>query len=153
MDSPEIPITIADPAAGRRYSGLLLTGVPTQPAPLCMQLRLGHIGLRPISGLVDLTNYIMADLGQPMHAFDAAKVHRIEVGWARDGERFRTLDGIERTLTTQTLMIQSRRRAIALAGIMGGLDTEVSEATASLLLESANFDAATIRRTAAARAA
>ena len=68
-DLPEIPISIADAAACRRYSGLLLTGVPTQPAPLWMQLRLGHIGLRPISGLVDLTNYIMADLGQPMHAF------------------------------------------------------------------------------------
>ena len=145
---PAIEIEIDDPSACPRYSGLLVQGVPTRPAPLWMQLRLGHVGMRPITGLVDLTNYIMADLGQPMHAFDAAKVDRIEVGWAHDGERFRTLDGIERTLTTQTLMIQSRRRAIALAGIMGGLDTEVSESTASLLLESANFDAATIRRTA-----
>ncbi len=145
---PRIEIEIDDPEAGPRYSGIVLEGVPTQPAPLWMQLRLGHVGMRPITGLVDLTNYIMADLGQPMHAFDAAKVRRIEVAWARDGQRFRTLDGIERTLTPQTLMIQCRRRSIALAGVMGGLDTEVCETTGSLLLESANFHPAVIRRTA-----
>jgi phenylalanyl-tRNA synthetase beta chain len=105
--------------------------------------------MRPISGLVDLTNYIMADLGQPMHAFDAARVPHIEVDRAKEGELFRTLDGVERRLTSAELMIQCRGESIALAGVMGGLQTEVSESTASLLLESANFDPATIRRTAA----
>jgi len=144
----EVPIKIADPRACRRYTGLIVEGVPTQPAPLWMQLRLGHVGQRPISGLVDLTNYIMLELGQPMHAFDASKVDRIEVDWAKDGERFKTLDGVERTLTRGDLMIQSRGKSVALAGVMGGLQTEVGEATTSLLLESANFDPATIRKTA-----
>ncbi len=145
---PEVEITIADSDACPRYSGIVLAGVPTQPAPLWMQLRLGHVGLRPISGLVDLTNYIMADLGQPMHAFDAGKVDRIEVDWAKRGERFRTLDGVDRELTSSDLMIQCRGKSVALAGVMGGLETEVTEATETLLLESANFDQTTIRKTA-----
>lgn len=145
---PTVSIELADPEASPRYSGIVLAGVPAQPAPLWMQLRLGHVGMRPISGLVDLTNYVMADLGQPMHAFDADRADRIEVDWAQDGETFRTLDGIERVLTRQTLMIKSKGESIALAGVMGGLETEVSERTTRLLLESANFNAATIRRTA-----
>jgi phenylalanyl-tRNA synthetase beta chain len=145
---PEIPIAIADPQACRRYTALVVEGVPTQPAPLWMQLRLGHVGQRPISGLVDLTNYVMLDLGQPMHAFDAAKVDRIEIDWAKEGERFKTLDGVERTLGRDDLMIKAGGRSVALAGVMGGLDTEVSESTTSLLLESANFDPAPVRRTA-----
>jgi phenylalanyl-tRNA synthetase beta chain len=145
---PEVPIEIADGNACRRYTGLVLEGVPTIPGPMWMQLRLGRVGMRPISSLVDLTNYIMADLGQPMHAFDAARVPRIEVDWAKDGELFRTLDGVERKLTDSELMIQCQGKSIALAGVMGGLETEVFETTTSLLLESANFDPATIRRTA-----
>jgi len=144
----EIPIVIADANASPRYSALVVEGVPAQPAPLWMQLRLGHVGQRPISGLVDLTNYVMMDLAQPMHAFDAAKVRCIEVDWAAEGERFKTLDGVERTLTKTDLMIKSGGRSVALAGVMGGLETEVSGRTTSLLLESANFDGATIRRTA-----
>ncbi len=145
---PEVPIKIADPDACPRYSAIVLEGVPTQPAPQWMQLRLSHVGQRPISGLVDLTNYVMCELGQPMHAFDAAKISRIEVDGAKEGERFRTLDGVERTLTPRDLMIQCAGRSIALAGVMGGLDTEVSSATTKLLLESANFNGAIIRRTA-----
>ena len=145
---PEVEISIADPEACPRYSGIVVEGVPTLPAPLWMQLRLGHVGMRPITGLVDLTNYVMADLGQPMHAFDAAKVKRIEVDWAEEGERFQTLDGAERTLSADTLMIKREGQSIALAGVMGGLETEVSETTISLLLESANFAASAIRRTA-----
>lgn len=145
---PEVPIAIADGNACRRYSGLILGGVPTQPAPLWMQLRLGRTGMRPISGLVDLTNYIMADLGQPMHAFDAARVTRIEVDWAKEGETFQTLDEIDRKLIADDLMILSKGTSVALAGVMGGQETEVTESTETLLLESANFDPATIRRTA-----
>ncbi|MEK6675503.1 MAG: phenylalanine--tRNA ligase subunit beta, partial [Planctomycetota bacterium] len=144
----EVSIKVAAPEACRRYSGLVLTGVPFQSGPLWMQLRLGRVGLRPISALVDLTNYIMLDLGQPMHAFDAAKVDRIEVDWAKPGERFRTLDGVDRALPPKTLMIQGHGQSIAIAGVMGGHETEVTAETSSLLLESANFDAATIRRTA-----
>ena len=148
VDGPAIPIEIAVPTAARRYTGLRLAGVPTQPAPLWMQLRLGHVGMRPISALVDLTNYVMADLGQPMHAFDGGRVDRIEVDWATEGEVFRTLDGMDRTLTAKTLMIKGGGQSIALAGVMGGLETEISDETSSLLLESANFDSATVRRTA-----
>jgi len=147
-DARSVSLQIADARACPRYSALTLEGVPTQPAPLWMQLRLGHVGQRPISGLVDLTNYIMMDLGQPMHAFDASKVDCIEVDWAADGERFRTLDGIERVLSKSDLMIKRRGESIALAGLMGGLETEVGEATRALLLESANFNPATVRRTA-----
>ena len=140
------PISIADGEACPRYSGIVLEGVATQPAPLWMQLRLGRVGMRPISALVDLTNYIMAELGQPMHAFDAAKVGRIEVDFANNGQRLRTIDGVERELFGDTLMIQCQGVNIALAGIMGGLETEVCDTTTSLLLESANFNPVTIRK-------
>jgi len=145
---PEIPIVIDDPAKCPRYSALRFTGIRSQPAPLWMQVRLAHVGLRPIDILVDLTNYIMAELGQPMHAFDCADIDRIEVATAKPGEKFTTLDGTERTLPTAALMIQSNRRSIALAGIMGGAETEVTDNTQSLLLESANFEPVTIRRCA-----
>jgi phenylalanyl-tRNA synthetase beta chain len=145
---PPIAITIAAAAACPRYSAILSEGVGTQPAPLWMQLRLGHIGQRPISALVDLTNYVMQDIGQPMHAFDGEKVRQIEVDWAAEGERFKTLDGIERVLAKTDLMIKSKGRSVALAGVMGGIETEVTATTKSLLLESANFNGATVRRTA-----
>ena len=149
-DLPEIPITIDDPARCPRYSALRFTGVRPQPAPLRMQVRLAHVGLRPIDILVDLTNYIMAELGQPMHAFDGSRIDRIEVALAKAGEKFRTLDGLDRTMPEGALMIQCNRRSVALAGIMGGADTEITPKTNDLLLESANFDAATIRRCAVA---
>ena len=150
----EFPISIAAAEACPRYSGIVVScglwveKCGLRPAPLWMQLRLGHVGLRPINGLVDLTNYIMADLGQPMHAFDAAKVDRIEVAFAKAGERFQTLDDVKRSLAPEMLMIQCRGRSVALAGLMGGLDTEVSKATTEVLLESANFNPATIRSAA-----
>jgi phenylalanyl-tRNA synthetase beta chain len=147
---PEIPIIIDDAGKSPRYSALRFTGVRPQPAPLWMQVRLAHVGLRPIDILVDLTNYIMAELGQPMHAFDGSNIDRIEVAVAAPGEKFRTLDGVDRAMPPGALMIQSHRKSVALAGIMGGADTEITEKTTSLLLESANFEAATIRRCAAA---
>lgn len=147
---PEIPIEIDDPARCPRYTGLRMTGVVNQPSPLWMQARLGRVGMRPIDCLVDLTNYIMAELGQPMHAFDGDRVERIEVGLAKSGSKFTTLDGIERKLPEQALMILSSRKPVAIAGIMGGLETEVSSGTRSLLLESASFEPAGIRRCAAA---
>ncbi len=147
---PTIPIVIDDPELCPRYSALTMTGLRTQPAPLWMQARLSHVGQRPIDLLVDLTNYIMFELGQPTHAFDGEKVAQIEVGVAKPGETFRTLDGMDRKLPDGTLMIQSARRNVALAGIMGGAATEVTAETKTVLLESANFEPATIRRAAAA---
>lgn len=146
--STAVPIVIADVKACPRYSAIVIEGVGTQPAPLWMQLRLGHVGQRPISGLVDLTNYVMQDIGQPMHAFDAGKVRQVEVDFAAEGEKFKTLDGVERTLTRSDLMIKSKGSSVALAGVMGGLETEVTPSTKSLLLESANFNGVTVRRTA-----
>ena len=138
---PAVPIVIDDPAKCPRYSALRFTGVRPQPAPLWMQVRLAHVGLRPIDILVDLTNYIMAELGQPMHAFDCAKIDRIEVAVAKPGEKFVTLDGFTRTMPEGALMIQCNRQSVALAGIMGGANTEVTARTTDLLLESANFEA------------
>jgi phenylalanyl-tRNA synthetase beta chain len=149
-DLPAIPIEIDDPDRCPRYTGLKFSGVKAQAAPLWMQARLGHIGMRPIDCLVDLTNYIMAELGQPMHAFDGDKVDRIEVGSAEPGSTFTTLDGAERVLPEEALMILCHRRPVALAGIMGGLETEVSPRTQTMLLESANFEPAQIRRCATA---
>jgi phenylalanyl-tRNA synthetase beta chain len=147
---PELPIVIDDPERCPRYSGLVMEGVQAVPAPLWMQVRLSHVGVRPIDILVDLTNYIMCELGQPMHAFDGDNVDRIEVALAKAGETFATLDGVERVMPASALMIQSNRRSVALAGIMGGADTEVKPTTKRLLLESANFEPATIRRCATA---
>ena len=127
-----------------------MTGLKAQPAPLWMQLRLARVGMQPINLIVDLTNYIMADLGQPMHAFDGDKVDCIEVGVTKPAERFRTLDGVERVMPSGALMILSHRKAVALAGIMGGADTEVVETTEKVFLESANFDPTAIRKTATA---
>ena len=150
LDKPALPIEIDAPEMCPRYSGLVMRNLDPRPAPLWMQLRLGHVGLRPIDGMVDLTNYIMIELGQPMHAFDGDAVDRIEVGPARPGSTFRTLDGVERKLPDNALMILSNRKAVALAGIMGGADTEIGPQTQSVLLESANFNPSVIRRCAAA---
>jgi len=149
-DLPEIPILIDDPRACPRYSGIRFTGVRHQPSPLWMQARLSHVGIRPIDLAVDLTNYVMAELGQPLHAFDGDLVRGIEVGLTRQGDKFTTLDGVQRTLPAGALMIMSNRKPVALAGIMGGLHTEVTAKTTSILVESANFDGAAIRRAAAA---
>ncbi len=149
VDLPEIPITIDDPDASPRYSGLRMKGVTGQPAPLWMQLRLGHVGIRPISCLVDLTNYIMLELGQPMHAFDSDAVTGIEVGFVEPGTKFTTLDDVGRTLPDKALMILCDRKPIALAGIMGGATTEISDSTETVLLESANFHPHIIRKCAA----
>lgn len=147
-DKSAIPIEIDDAALCPRYSALLMTGLKPIPSPIEMQVRVALCGMRPIDLLVDLTNYIMLELGQPMHAFDGAMIPDVQVGIAKPGEKFRTLDGMDRTMPDGTLMIQTGRRSIAIAGIMGGAETEVDPETKSVLLESANFDAPTIRRAA-----
>jgi len=147
---PEIPISIDDPTLCRRYSGLMFKGLKAQPSPLTIQIRLAYVGMRPIDLIVDLTNYVMAELGQPMHAFDGEKISRVEVAVAAPREKFTTLDGVTRSMPGNALMIQSGRKSVAIAGIMGGAETEVSKDTETILLESANFEAAAVRRAAVA---
>ena len=149
-DAAPYRIAIADPEACPRYSARVIDGLRVGPSPVRIAQRLRAVGVRPISNLVDITNYVMFELGQPLHAFDAAKLHSEIIGVtpAAEGERFKTLDGAERTLVAADLVIRDRDRAIALAGVMGGLDTEVTDGTTRVLLEAASFRAVTVRRTA-----
>jgi phenylalanyl-tRNA synthetase beta chain len=143
-------IAIADPQACPRYTARVIEGVRVGPSPLRIAQRLRGVGVRPISNLVDITNYVMFELGQPLHAFDAATLERdlIAVTPAGEGERFLTLDGIERTLIEDDLVIRDGDRAIALAGVMGGRQTEVTDGTTRVLLEAAGFRGVSVRRTA-----
>lgn len=135
-----------------RYTVRVIDGVRVAPSPGWMQARLRAVGLRPISNVVDATNYVLWELGHPLHAFDAAHVSEatIVVRRARAGERFTTLDGQTRTLDASMCVIADPERAIGLAGVMGGQNSEVTEATTRVLLESAYFDAGTTRRTSRA---
>jgi phenylalanyl-tRNA synthetase beta chain len=145
----EISIEIADPDLCARYCGRVLKGVQVKPSPPWLQKRLEALGQRPINNVADVTNYVLLELGHPLHAFDLAHVQekKIIVRRARAGELLRTLDGVNRTLTADNLVIADGRRAVALAGVMGGEESEISPATRDVLLESAWFDPFSIRRT------
>lgn len=144
-----IAVVVDDAVGCPRYCGLVIDGVVVGPSPMSLRWQLQAVGQRAISLPVDLTNYVMLDLGQPMHAFDAAHVGAgpIRVRRARDGEVMTTLDGQRRELTGQDLLVCCGDQPEALAGIMGGQDSMVGRATQRLFLESANFHAATVRRT------
>ena len=146
----KLDVAIQDPAACPRYTARLIDGVTVRPSPRRIAQRLASVGVRPISNLVDVTNYVLFELGQPLHAFDADTLTAgvIGVSHAGDGEKFTTLDKIERTLVKNDLLIRDGERGIALAGVMGGLDTEVTDKTKRVLLESASFRQITVRRTA-----
>jgi len=146
-----IRVDIVDEDLCPRYCASLIKGVGIGPSPNWLQQRLSSYGMRPINNVVDATNYVMLEYGQPLHAFDYDKLegNRIVVRRARDGERIITLDGVERALNQDILVIADEGRAVAIAGIMGGLNTEVAEDTDAILVESANFDRAGIRRGAA----
>jgi phenylalanyl-tRNA synthetase beta chain len=135
-----------------RFTARVISGVAVAPSPSWMAARLRAVGLRPVSNVVDATNYVLWELGQPLHAFDGDTVaeRTIVVRRARAGERLTTLDGQDRTLTDAMLVIADPTRAIALAGVMGGAATEVSVRTTRVLLESAYFAPASIRRTSRA---
>jgi phenylalanyl-tRNA synthetase beta chain len=143
-----VTVASADPQLCRRYSAALIENVTIQPSPAWLQRRLRLAGLRPINNIVDITNYCMLENGQPLHAFDYETLTGgIVVRPAAPGERLRTLDGVERALNAEMLLITDASGPIALAGVMGGTATEVSERTRHVLLESANFDFVSIRRT------
>lgn len=144
-----INVSITDSATCGRYSGALLNNIHIAPSPEWLQKRLKSIGINPINNLVDLTNFIMHDIGQPMHAFDADKIKGgIEVRFAKPGELLITLDKLERKLQGSELIIADSTGPIALAGVMGGQSTAITETTQRVFLESAWFDAACVRKTA-----
>jgi len=144
-----VSVEIADPDLCHRYVATLIEGVEMRPSPAWMQERIIAAGMRPINNIVDITNYVMMELGQPLHAFDFDGVGggKIIVRRARPGESLTTLDGVQRRLEPDMLVIADASEPVALAGVMGGADSEVSEATTSVLLESANFNHVSIRRT------
>lgn len=143
-------VSIAPEAACNRYVARMLTDVQVGPSPPWMQYRLKAVGLRPINNVVDVTNYVMWERGQPLHAFDydCLPAHEITVRHAARPEEFVTLDGVARLVEPGDLLITSGGHTVALAGIMGGASTEIKEATRRVLLESAWFVPATVRRTA-----
>jgi phenylalanyl-tRNA synthetase beta chain len=147
-DEP-VDVTIEDFEACPRYVGRLFRGATIGPSPVWLRARLLAAGMRPISNVVDITNYVMLALGNPLHAFDYEKLAggKIVVRRAKPEEKLRTLDGVERELEPYDLMIADGERSVALAGIMGGEETEIGAATTEILLEAANFEPYTIFRT------
>ncbi|WP_410512170.1 phenylalanine--tRNA ligase subunit beta [Paenibacillus sp. BR2-3] len=144
-----ISVQIEDEAYCSHYAVRYITGVKPAASPLWIQNRLMAAGVRPINNIVDITNYVMLEYGQPLHAFDADKVEggMLSVRLAHAGEVLTTLDGQERNLEPQMLVIADGVKSVALAGVMGGLNTEVTAETVSLVLESAKFDGGTVRKT------
>jgi phenylalanyl-tRNA synthetase beta chain len=147
-----IKIAIEDLTLCPRYSALAFENVTIGPSPLWLQYRLTAIGLNPKNNIVDLTNYVMAELAQPMHAFDAdlVKGDTIFVRPAKPAEHFSGLNGEEYTLDPSNLVIADESGAIALAGVIGGAGSAITEGTTRIVLESANFQASSVRKTSAA---
>ncbi len=147
---PPYPITVADPIGCDRFVARLVTGIdPTEPSPGWLRRRLTLAGVRPISLSVDITNYLMLELGQPMHAFDAARLRGpLVVRRAKAGERLTTLDGVNRALDAEDLVIVDDSGVISLAAVMGGATTEVSATTTDILFEAAHWDPVAVARAA-----
>ena len=143
-----VPVIVEDPEGSPRYIGRLFREVRVGPSPPWLKARLVAAGLRPISNVVDVTNYVMHALGNPLHAFDRRKLAggEIVVRRARRGETIRTLDGVERRLDERDLVIADAEKPVAIAGIMGSEDSEVDESTTDVLLEAANFEPVSILR-------
>ncbi len=142
---PQLDLKIEDPLC-RRYSCMSVKNITRKISPVNMRIRLFYCGMRAINFLADLTNYIMLEMGQPMHAFDSRKIDKIRIKRFEKPFKFTTLDGVERNIDENTLMICNDNTPVAIAGIMGGLDSEIVDDTDSLTLESATFDAASIRK-------
>ncbi|KAB2951572.1 phenylalanine--tRNA ligase subunit beta [Heliorestis acidaminivorans] len=146
----QVQVAIEDPELCGRYAARLFTNLRLGPSPAWMQQRLQSAGMRPINNIVDITNYVMLEMGHPLHAFDYNRIAKgqIIVRRAHQGEKLITLDEQERQLNPENLVIADPEKAVALAGVMGGLETEVTDKTESILLEAAHFNPASIRRTA-----
>ena len=148
--SEQIAVTIESPDLCHRYTASVISDVTIAPSPLWLKNRLESVGVRSINNVVDVTNFVMMELGQPLHAFDLKNVggRQIVVRRAKDGEHFITLDDVERTLDDTMLMIADAERDVAVGGVMGGQNSEVSDASTEILLESARFNPSSIRKTA-----
>lgn len=144
-----LDVEVLDADGAPRYTGITIRGVKTAPSPQWMQDRLTAIGLRPIDNIVDISNYILFELGQPLHTFDADKVKggKVIVRRAAEGEVIRTLDGVERKLGSRDMVIADAGGPMCIAGVFGGEESGVSDSTVSLFIESAYFDPGSIRRT------
>jgi phenylalanyl-tRNA synthetase beta chain len=148
--SERIAVEVHDPKGCPRFTARMIEDVRVGPSPAWVQRRLEAAGVRAINNVVDITNYVMLELGQPMHAFDYDRVaeHRLVVRRAEPGERLRTLDGVDYTLDPEMLVVADARRAVSLAGIIGGSDTEIGPGTTRVLLEAAYWNPPAIGRTA-----
>ncbi|WP_194767686.1 phenylalanine--tRNA ligase subunit beta [Tamlana sp. I1] len=146
----KIDVDVLNKDLAPRYCGLTISGIKVKPSPSWLQNRLKAIGLSPINNIVDATNYVLHDLGQPLHAFDAAKItgNKIEVKTLPEGTKFVTLDGVERELHEDDLMICDAEKPMCIAGVFGGAHSGVSEGTTSIFLESAYFNPVSVRKTA-----
>lgn len=144
-----IDIEIKNPELCKRYAARIVTDVKIEQSPWWLQKRLMYAGMRPINNIVDITNFVMLEYGQPMHAFDIRQLEdgKIIVETASEGEKFTTLDETERTLTGDMLMIKDGKKPVAIAGVMGGLNSEIEEDTTTILVESANFNGDSVRAT------
>ncbi|MDO8999434.1 MAG: phenylalanine--tRNA ligase subunit beta [Bacteroidota bacterium] len=144
-----VEITVENPEACQRYSGIVISGISVAESPNWLKNRLNAIGLRPINNIVDVTNFVLHELGQPLHAFDLDKItgNKVIVRTAKQGEKFKTLDGAERILNSNDLMICNENEPMCIAGVFGGLESGVTEKTTSIFLESAYFDSGYIRKT------
>lgn len=149
-DLTDLDIKINNSDLCYRYCGIKLSNITNEQTPYWMKIFLNYAGMRSISLIVDITNYIMLELGQPMHAFDSNIVKNIEVDMAGDKDLFTTLDNVERVLSKDMLMIKNDNKYFAIAGVMGGLEGEINSDTNSIILESATFEASSTRKTATA---
>ena len=144
-----MPVEVQDPSGAPRYTGLLMKGIKVGPSPKWLQERLTAIGSRPINNIVDISNYVLFELGQPLHTFDADKVRggKVIVRRAAEGEPIRTLDGAEHKLHSTDMVIADSQGPMCIAGVFGGEDSGVSDGTVNLFIESAYFDPGSIRKT------
>lgn len=147
--STVISISVENPELCPKYAGITISGIIVKPSPAWLQKRLRAIGLSPINNVVDVTNFVMRELGTPLHAFDCSKLNgKIVVKTAKKGEKFVTLDGVERTLSDSNLMITNGSENLCIAGVYGGQDSGVKQDTSAVFIESAYFNPVSVRKTA-----
>ena len=148
-EGESIPIEVISHDGAPRYMGITLTDIKIAPSPEWLQKKLLTVGLRPINNVVDITNFILMEIGQPLHAFDASRITggKVVVRRAAEGEKFVTLDGVEHTLSAQDLMICNTEKPMCIAGVFGGLESGITDSTTTVFLESAYFNPTSIRKT------